>query len=260
MSTHLDKTGNQSTQVAFLIIEEMASVGDSIRLTDLARRLEMPKARVFRFLQTLMQLGYVDQDKSDDRYRLTLKLFHLGQAIADSTQLTSVARPVMVRLRDNLEQTTTLSIPELGGMRVVDIVRVESPVQIVTRPGAMLAFHASAQGKLALAFGDPACWKALADKPLARFTETTNTDLTVLRQEVDAARRNKWAVAPEETLRGVNALSAPIFDVSNRFVATITIAGSVQDVSPTPASNQIEAVCNAARAISESLGCTEYPE
>ena len=260
MSTHLDKSGNQSTQVAFLIIEQMATVGESVRLTDLARRLEMPKARVFRFLQTLMQLGYVDQNEQDDRYRLTLKLFHLGQAIADSTQLTSVARPVMVRLRDSLEQTTTLSIPETDGMRVVDIVRVESPVQIVTRPGAMLAFHASAQGKLALAFGDPASWQALDGRPLARFTESTNTDLTVLRREVEAARQNRWAVAPEETLRGVNALSAPVFDVANRFIATITIAGSVQDVPPVPTPIQIEAVCTAARAISESLGCMEYPE
>ena len=259
MSTLLDKSGNQSTQVAFLIIEEMSAVGDSIRLTDLARRLDMPKARIYRFLQTLMQLGYVDQDETDDRYRLTLKLFHLGQSVADSTQLTSVARPVMVRLRDEVEQTTTLSVPEQEGMRVVDIGRVESPVQIVTRPGALLAFHASAQGKLALAFGDPGCWKAVAGKTLMRFTEATNTDEKQLRREVEQAEQNRWAVAPEETLRGVNALSAPIFDRSNRFVATITIAGSVQDILPEPDAAQVRAVCEAARTISESLGCTEYP-
>ncbi len=258
MSTHLDKTGNQSTQVAFLLIEEMSSAGDSMRLTDLARRLEMPKARVYRFLQTLVHLGYVVQDDRDDRYRLTLKLFHLGQAVADGTQLTSVAKPVMVRLRDTLEQTTTLSIPEPTGMRVVDIVRVESPVQIVTRPGALLAFHASAQGKLALAFGDPQNWNTVTDKKMAKLTESTNVDEKVLHDQVALARQRGWAVAPEETLRGVNALSAPIFDAANNFTATITIAGSVQDILAEPDPAQVREVCAAARAISGSLGCTEY--
>jgi len=260
MSAPLDKSQNQSTQVAFLIIEEMSKVSESMRLTDLARRLDIPKARVYRFLQTLVQLGYVVQDDTDDRYRLTLKLFHLGQAVADGTQLTSVARPVMVRLRDALEQTTTLSIPEAQGMRVVDIVRVDSPVQIITKPGALLGFHASAQGKLALAFGRPQYWEAVTGKPMTRLTASTNTDEAVLRDQVSQAKQRGWAVAPEETLAGVNALSAPIFDVANSFTATITIAGSVQDIRPEPDPSQVREVCAAARAISTSLGCTEYPE
>lgn len=260
MSTPLDKSQNQSTQVAFLIIEEMSKVSESMRLTDIARRLDMPKARVYRFLQTLVQLGYVVQDDTDDRYRLTLKLFHLGQAVADGTQLTSVAKPVMVRLRDTLEQTTTLSIPEPLGMRVVDIVRVDSPVQIITKPGALLGFHASAQGKLALAFGAPHYWDAVTGRPMARLTGSTNTDESILLDQVAQAKQRGWAVAPEETLPGVNALSAPIFDVSNSFAATITIAGSVQDIRPEPDAEQIREVCAAARAISTSLGCTEYPE
>lgn len=116
----------------------------------------MPKARVYRFLQTLVAIGYVAQDPDTERYRLTLKLYHLGQAIADGTELITVARPEMIRLRDVTGQTVTLSVLEERGMRVIDIVRMESPVQIVTKPGALLDFHASAQGKLALAFGRPA--------------------------------------------------------------------------------------------------------
>ena len=67
------------------------------------------------------------------------------------------------------------------------------------------------------------------------------------------------AVAPEETLSGLNAISAPIFDLENRFVATITIAGSLQDIPPEPSAPLCVAVAQAARAISIDLGCTEYP-
>lgn len=258
MAEELDKSGNQSTQVAFRVIEEMVNLAEGVGVTDLARRLGMPKSRIYRFLQTLSSLGYVEQDAVTERYRLTLKLYHLGQALADSTELTTVARPVMIRLRDEVGHTTTLSVIEEEGMRVIDIVRVETPVQIVTRPGALLGFHASAQGKLALAFGKPALWDVVRGRPLERFTYQTNTDLGALEREVALVRERGWAVAPEETLPGVNALSAPIFDASNAMIGTITIVGSVQTLLPEPDADQVAAVRTAARSISVSLGCTEH--
>ena len=76
MVERIDKSANQSTQVAFQIIEVMAAAGETMRVTDLARQLGMPKARIYRFLQTLVAIGYVVQDAETERYRLTLKLFH----------------------------------------------------------------------------------------------------------------------------------------------------------------------------------------
>lgn len=256
-AAELDKSNNQSTQVAFRIVEELAPAGDGLRLTDLANRLGMPKPRIYRFLQTLIAIGYAEQDPATERYRLTLKLYHLGQAIADGTQLLSVARPVMTRLRDATEQTVTLSLIEAEGTRVMDIVRVETPVQIVTKPGALMPFHASAQGKLALAFGPPLHWRRVRAQPLQPLTARTVTDLAALEAEVAAVQAQGWAVAPEEALPGVNAISAPIFDRTDRLAATITLVGSVLSVPPQPHPDQIAAVCSAARAISTGLGYTE---
>ena len=255
----LDKSANQSTQMAFLIMETMAEIGEPIALSDLARRLEIPKPRTFRFLKTLLSLGYVLQDPETERYRLSLKLFHLGQSIADRTGLLSEARPLMVKLRDAVRLTTTLSIIETRGTRVIDIVRVESPVEIVTRPGSMLDFHASAQGKLVLAFGDGKAWDVVREGSLRRWTNRTITDLDELKRRVELAGRQGWADAPEEYLQGVSALSAPIFDVTNRIVATVTLAGPLADIGVPPKPHLIEAVTATAKAISTNLGSTEYP-
>lgn len=258
MAEGIDKTANQSTQVAFRIIEEMAPVGEGMRVTDLARRLGMPKARIYRFLQTLVAIGYVVQDPETERYRLTLKLYHVGQAIADGTQLITVARPEMIRLRDATGQTTTLSVLEEQGMRVIDIVRMETPVQIVTKPGALLDFHASAQGKLALAFGPARLWDVVRSRPLQAVTEDTLTDIARLEDEVAEVRARGWAVAPSQLLPGINAVSAPILDATNSMVGSINIAGPVQTIRPEPDAAQISAVRAAGRTISVSLGCTEY--
>lgn len=254
----LDKSANQSTQMAFLIMETMAEIGEPIALSDLARKLGIPKPRTFRFLKTLLSLGYVLQDETTERYRLSLKLFHLGQAIADRTGLLSEARPLMVKLRDAVKLTTTLSVIEKLGTRVIDIVRIESPVEIVTRPGSMLDFHASAQGKLVLAFGDPQAWDVVRKGPLRRWTNRTITDLDALGKLVELARQRGWADAPEEYLQGVSALSAPIFDVTNRMIATVTLAGPVGDIGVPPRPHLIEAVTATARAISSNLGSTGY--
>ena len=250
---------NQSTVTAFSVLEEMATHSEACRVTDLAAALGMPRARIYRYLQTLVTLGYVRQDPATERYRLTLKLFHLGQAIADGTKLTSVARPIMAALRDHVAQTVTLSIPEETGMRVIDIVRTESPVQIVTMPGAILSLHSSAQGKIALTWGRPS-YREQLDTALAEGDPAlAGVDPVRLEQELVRAREKGWATAPEETLRGVNAVSAPIFDNEGRFTAAITIVGSVEEIKPEPAEFFVTAAINAAREISAGIGCMEFP-
>lgn len=251
--------GIQSLRSAFAVIEEMAAHGQPMGVTELAAALGVHKTRAFRYLRTLRSLGYVAQDPSTERYRLTLRLFHLGQAVADSTQLLAEARPTMVLLRNQTGQTVTLSSIEPGGIRVLDIVRAHSPVEIVTRPGALLDFHSSAQGRVALAFGPATLWRAVRSKPLKSWTPKTNTDIALLEAQVDATRKRGWATAPEETLVGVNALAAPIFAAKGELAATLTIAGSLMFIPPDPPAELIDAITAAARSISVNLGCTEFP-
>ena len=51
------------------------------------RHLGVSKVRVFRFLRTLLSLGYVLQDPETEKYRLSYKLYHLGQALAEQLLL-----------------------------------------------------------------------------------------------------------------------------------------------------------------------------
>ena len=250
---------NQSTVAAFAVLEEMAQHTEPARVTDIANALGMPRARTHRYLQTLVQLGYVRQDAASERYRLTLKLFHLGQAIADGTQLTAVARPVMAALRDSVQQTVTLSIPEEAGMRVIDIVRVETPVQIITRPGALLPLHSSAQGKVALAWGNTSLLDRFNARLDAGDPELAGLDRDTLQDQIAEARAKGWAIAPQEILPGVNAISTPVFDSDGQFVATITVVGSVQQITSEPDPTYIRAALDAAREISTNLGYLEYP-
>jgi DNA-binding IclR family transcriptional regulator len=239
------------------IIEHLAEAHEPVSLGVLAHAIGMPKPRVYRHLRTLMSLGYVTQEAPSDKYRLTLKLAHIGQAIADQTEFQAVARAVMLELRERVGQSISIALVEEEGVRVVDILRHRSKVEVSSRPGTLFDFHCTAQGKVALAFGPPRLWEQLQRAPLRQWTEATITDLERLKAEVERVRTLGWAVAPGEILSGINALAAPIFGSDGALAGTIGILGSIQFVAPQPQPHLISAILEAARDISRRLGFQE---
>lgn len=236
------------------IIEHMAGAHGPVGVSELATAVRMPKPRIYRHLQTLVNRGYVAQEPQNDKYCLTLRLSHIGRAIADQTEFQVEARNVMPALRKRVGQSVAIGQIEDGGVRVVDILRHRSDVEISSRPGVLFDFHCTAQGKVALAFGSPGLWKKLGRSPLRRWTDATITDLTRLKIEVDRVRKRGWAVAPGEILSGINALAAPVFDSSGALAGTIGVLGSIQHLAPRPTPDLIAAVLEAASELSRRLG------
>ena len=242
---------------ALSIIESMADHGDPIGVSDLAKLSGVSKPRTYRHLRTLLERQYVLQDAETDKYFLTLKFFHLGQSIAVGTSFVKEARRVMPELRQKTRHTVTIGQVEDDGVRILDILKHRSDIEIGTPPGSLFDFHSSAQGKIALAFGPNGLLDRIARKKLQRCTEHTNVESESLRFEVAKVTRNGWAVAPEEALMGINALAAPVFDASGELAGTITIVGSIQHLPAQPATDMIMAIKDAATTISSRLGHRE---
>ncbi|MFT5134507.1 MAG: DNA-binding IclR family transcriptional regulator [Gammaproteobacteria bacterium] len=246
-----------SVVTSLMIIEFMANADGPLGVSELAKSLETAKPRVHRHLRTLLNQGYVAQDPDNDKYYLTVKLFHIGQAIADQTGFLAEARRVMPALRDSVNLTVTIGQFEEEGIRILDILKHRSEFEISTRPGAFFDFHCSAQGKVALAFGPAHLWAKVEKGPLKAWTKKTNTDIEDLRKEVKLVRQRGWAVSPEEVLSGINALAAPIFGSAGTLMGTITILGSVQHLQRKPEAAQVAALVDAAAEVSARLGYRE---
>jgi IclR family KDG regulon transcriptional repressor len=239
------------------IIEAMAGYGDPIGVSDLAKLVNENKPRTYRHLRTLVDQDYVTQDAETDKYFLSLKLFHIGQSIAVGTSFVKEARQIMPSLRLKTGQTVTIGQVEEHGVRILDILKHRSDIEIATPPGTLFDFHSSAQGKIAMAFGPKSLLDGVAKKKLKRHTDHTCTDTESLKFEVAKIARQGFAVAPEEALMGVNALAAPIFDAAAELAGTITIVGSIQHLPATPPADIIAAVIDAAANVSARLGYLE---
>jgi IclR family transcriptional regulator, KDG regulon repressor len=246
--------GVQAVVFALQILEYLAQHRSTLGVTDLARVFDTTKSRMHRHLQTLVAAGYVMREEETERYRSGARLIAFGRAVSENFELTNAARPVMESLRSSLGHAVALSQPEPDGMRVIATIAGKSAFEIGVKPGSTLAPHTTAQGKLMLAYGGDAAMDRALAKSLARSTPYTLTDRTPLRAEVDQVRKQGWAIAPNQSVLGLNALAAPIFDALGTFVGAIAIVDSIQFIPDDPSAKQIRQTVDAGKKISNTIG------
>lgn len=249
------RSGNvQAVAFALNILEYVAQCQTSVGVTELARAFSTTKSRIHRHLQTLVAAGYLIRSDESERYAISARLMALGQAVSESFELASAARQVARALRDALGHAVAISQPERDGNRILLLMPSRSNIDISVKPGSILPFPASAQGKVTLAFGDSMLLPQVISAGVEMLTPYTITDPAKLASEVDAVRHRGWATAPSESMVGLNALAAPIFDALGHYVGAVAVTDSIQFISETPTIEQIRNVLNAAEKISRNLG------
>lgn len=248
--------GVQAVVLALRILEYLAPQRDAVGVTALAQALGTTKSRIYRHLRTLVQQGYIVQSAETERYRVGARLVTLGRAVSESFDLSTAAYGAIRQLRDEMGHSCVVSQLEREGVRVLVTASGTADLEIGVKPGSLLPFHGSAQGKVALAFCDPDTRARVLQGPLERLTPHTIVDLKALQRELDLIRAQGWAVAPNEALIGLNTLAAPIFDSSGAFVGSLAMVNSIQHITACPTSEQIHQIRRTARMISETMGWT----
>jgi DNA-binding IclR family transcriptional regulator len=244
----------QAVEFALEILEYVARCQTSVGVSEMARAFDTTKSRIHRHLQTLVSAGYLIRNEDTERYSISARLMALGQAVSESFELATAAREIARELRDLTGHAVAISQPEQDGNRILLIVPSRSNIEIHVKPGSLLAFNSSAQGKISLAFGDALLLPRVLSEPMEMRTPFTITDPERLRLEVEAARRQRWAVGPNESMIGLNALAAPIFDALGNYVGAIALTDSVQYIPETPTTDQVRHLLAAAAKISANLG------
>jgi DNA-binding IclR family transcriptional regulator len=246
--------GIQSVVLALRALEYLARARNFVGVTELAVALDTTKTRIHRHLGTLVQQGYATHAPETGRYHVGTRLITLGRLVAESTDLSLAAQPHMRAVRETLGQSCVLSQFEQDGARIVLAMSGRSPIEIGVKPGSLLPFHNSAQGKVMLAFATPEFQDRILAEPMPATTPNTITAPKALAAELKAIRARGWAIAPNESALGLNALAAPLFDESSAIVGALAIVDLVQFLPAEPRPEQLDAIVQAAAGISTSLG------
>jgi IclR family KDG regulon transcriptional repressor len=245
--------GVRSVQLAIDVLEAVAFSADELGVTQIAERLNMTKGSVHRHLQTLVERGYLAQNSTTSRYAIGPKSRLLARHAPD-TDLMHLAEGPMRQLRDALGHPVVLSEMTPRGALVLHELSGTAPIEIGVRPGSELSFHASAQGKVMLAFAPYPLRTRVLARPLQRFTDKTIVSVRRIEQELLEVARLGFASAPEEAMLGLNAVAAPIFDAQDACIGAVAIVASIQFLPEKPRQSDVAQLIEAARQISRKLG------
>ena len=180
------------------ILERIKTTEGGYKLADLARKVELPKATVYRILSTLEGRGYLDRS-ADGSYRLAKKLFDLQRTVPLEQTLHRVSQPVMERLAASCKETVNLGIVDAGEVVVINTVESPQAVRMSSKIGNRRHLHSTAIGKVMLAgMTDKEVQRLLRLKGLPKLTEETLTSKAAVLEEILRVRQQGWALDNQE--------------------------------------------------------------
>jgi DNA-binding IclR family transcriptional regulator len=227
--------------------------GVALSVTELARALRIPKSSIYEILVTLTEERLVE--KHDGRYFLGLRLVELAHAARQDLEVGRVARPLIEKLRNELDETVQLTV--LDGEEILYIEGCESSRQLRTffEPGGRAPLYCTALGKAILAF-QPAkdVTRILRRKGLRAFTPRTLTAPAAIRRDLERTIARGYSVDDMEHEEGVRCVGAPIRNREEAVFASISASGPAHRVSPAREKEIARRVMATAGEISRRLG------
>ena len=203
--------GVQSLDRAFAILEIMADAGGIIGLSQLAEKADLPLATIHRLVRTLVDLGYVRQERSR-QYSLGPRLIRLADTSAK--RMGTWARPAMDAAVAELGESVNLAT--LDGDEIVYVAQVQPSnnfMRMFTEVGRRTFPHSTAVGKAILAYRpDQEVVDLLARTGMPRHTQYTLTAPREFLAELANIRDRGYAIDESEQELGVRCVAVVVPD------------------------------------------------
>lgn len=237
------------------LLEELAQSAEGKTAVELADLLEVHKTNVYRYLNTLLDSGYIKSD-GDGRYHLGSKILELGSQMLRRMPLREVAHPFLVKLSADTQKTVHLCV--LDGHDVVYIDKVESQrsLPIISRIGSRAPAYCTGVGKVLLSsLPIDQVVSLLQEFPPTQRTPATITDPLQLLEELKTTAKRGYAIDNAEHEVGIKCFAASIKGYAGDVMGAVSLTGLMRELDSSEESEKmIAAVTKAAAEISRALG------
>jgi IclR family pca regulon transcriptional regulator len=208
-----------------LAIIEAFAAHDVMSVADAARASGATRAAARRCLLTLMDLGYVERYGRE--FRPLERLRRLGGAMSKRDRLARLAQPLLIRARDELNESVSLAVLESETVLFIARAEAEHIVSTGVRIGAHLPAYCSASGRVLLSqFSDKDVLERLGQKPLPARTPRTLTKPNEIVAEIRSVRENGYAIGNEELELGLRSLAVPVVGSTGEIIAAVSVSAS----------------------------------
>lgn len=213
----------QSLERGLAVINSFSRDHNPQTLSEVANRTGLSRATARRFLLTLSELGYVDQQGRD--FTLTPRVLDLGYSFLSSFRVVEMAEPFMERLVDEVRESSSMSV--LDGAEIVYVARVPTSriMTIALALGSRLPAYPTSMGRVLLAgLPDEELDRYMAATSFEQLTPHTVTDPKRLRTIVQQTRESGYALVDQELEEGVRSIAAPIRNGRGETIAAMNVS------------------------------------
>lgn len=203
----------QSAERLLDVLETVAASESGLRAGEIAAALGLPFSTAHRLAALLARRGYLRMDPDSRRYHLGPTLLRLRGGPSGPTGLEEAARPLVQRLAAELGETACFVMYDVFGEPAALVVCSARPRTVLCAswgPGMRLPLHATAPGKVLLAFGPPERTTEALQRDLVRCTERALADPQALAKELRQVRAQGYATEVDEYEHGLAGLAVPV--------------------------------------------------
>ena len=203
-----------------------------LTIAQISQRTGIPRAAVRRCLYTLGQLGYVTAEEGRD-FSLSPRILSLGHAYLSSTPLAAAAQPLLDRISDKLDESSSIAL--LEGDEILYVARSSTNRRIMSvdlNIGTRLPAYCTSMGRVLLAHLDASVVDAYCNRVrMIQYTPRTIATPSKLRRELDGVRRAGHAIVDQELELGLRSIAVPVRDPQGKVVAAMNIGTQASRVS-----------------------------
>jgi IclR family acetate operon transcriptional repressor len=205
----LPRSGSQSVERALSVLQHVADADEDLGVSEVAARTGLSVSTTHRLIQALRGAGILAQDERTERYHLGPGAVALGQRAESRLgfeRLLPHLRSIGARTGESISLGTRL------GTEMLVVLHVDSshPLRFDQTPGLRVPIHASAIGKVLLAFAADPAEEIRTLGSLTAVTDATLTDPAALLADVLTTRQRGWALNDGERDVGVRTIAAPL--------------------------------------------------
>lgn len=213
-----DKNIIKSSIKIFNLLEVLVDNGN-LSLSELSKLTGYTKSTTQRIVNTLSHLKYIHQDKITLEYFPSIKLYELGNRVVNNISIKSIAKPYLLKLYNELNETVNLGILNDNKIIYLDKLVSRSPLKVELELGVEIPLYCSALGKAIAAFNDESI---SFENDYIRYTENTIISDEELYEELSKIKKQGYAVDNEEYVIGLVCIAVPILNSVGHAIAAIS--------------------------------------
>lgn len=214
----------KSLMKAMKVLECFLTEGE-LGVTQIGERLLLNKSNVYDILSTFQNMGYIEQNQQNGKYRLGLKILEVSHAIVNQSGLRNSVYPHLKELANDTGETVYIGIPYGIYVLYLDAAYPDQVFVARSITGERAELYCTGIGKAILSGIPEAEWNSMIPSELKAYTDTTITDPAALFGDLRAARSRGFAIDNMEHEFGVKCVGVPVLSPEGRALAGVSVSG-----------------------------------